>query len=53
MDVRTEDNCRLWTAATGPGKPGARRVVLPDAGHIPWLEKPGEFAGHLLGFLSQ
>jgi proline iminopeptidase len=33
--------------------PDVRRVVLPDAGHIPWLEKPGEFAGHLLGFLNQ
>ena len=33
--------------------PDVRRVVLPDAGHIPWLEKPGEFTGHLLGFLSQ
>ena len=21
MDVRTEDNCRLWTDATGQGKP--------------------------------
>src|SRR5690242_7046325 len=33
--------------------PDVQRVVLPDAGHIPWLEMPGEFAGHLLGFLSQ
>ena len=33
--------------------PDVRRVVLPGAGHIPWLEKPGEFAGHLLGFLNQ
>jgi proline iminopeptidase len=32
--------------------PDVRRVVLPDAGHIPWLEKPGEFAGHLLEFLA-
>jgi len=103
MDIRTEDNCRLWTATTGQGKPlfmrhggpglgdmagsladrlasrlevirwdqrgcgrprwavdsleralpDVRRVVLPGAGHIPWLEKPGEFAGHLLGFLNQ
>lgn len=33
--------------------PDVRRVVLPDAGHIPWLERPGELAGHLLRFLSQ
>lgn len=32
--------------------PDVRRVILPEAGHIPWLEKPGEFAGHLLGFLE-
>lgn len=33
--------------------PDVRRVVLPDAGHIPWLERPAEFAGHVLGFLGQ
>jgi proline iminopeptidase len=33
--------------------PAVTRVVLPGAGHIPWLEKPGEFTGCLLDFLGQ
>jgi proline iminopeptidase len=33
--------------------PRVTRVVLPDAGHIPWLERPEEFARPLLAFLEQ
>jgi proline iminopeptidase len=32
--------------------PRVTRVVLPDAGHIPWLEEPEEFTGQLLAFLG-
>ena len=32
--------------------PRVTRVVLPEAGHIPWLEAPEEFTGHLLDFLE-
>jgi proline iminopeptidase len=33
--------------------PRVTRVILPDAGHIPWLEKPEEFTRPLLAFLEQ
>jgi proline iminopeptidase len=33
--------------------PQVTRVILPDAGHIPWLERPEEFARSLLAFLEQ
>ena len=29
------------------------RVVLPDVGHVPWLEVPGEFASRLLDWLRR
>jgi proline iminopeptidase len=32
--------------------PRVTRVVLPDAGHIPWLEAPEAVAGQLLDFLE-
>ncbi len=32
--------------------PRVTRVVLPDAGHIPWLERPEAFTRHLLDFLE-
>ncbi|HMD25630.1 MAG TPA: hypothetical protein VKH61_16155 [Streptosporangiaceae bacterium] len=31
--------------------PRVTRVVLPDVGHMPWLEVPGEFASRLAGWL--
>lgn len=31
--------------------PSATRVVLRDAGHVPWVEAPDEFASALLAFL--
>jgi 3-oxoadipate enol-lactonase len=34
------------------GIPGARRVVLPGAAHLPTLERPGEFHAALDGFLG-
>ena len=32
--------------------PDVRRVVLPDAGHVPWLEKPEEFTRCMAEFLA-
>ena len=31
--------------------PSATRVVLPDVGHVPWLEDPAAFYSTLLEFL--
>jgi proline iminopeptidase len=33
--------------------PRVTRVVIPDAGHIPWLERPEEFTRPLLAFLER
>jgi len=33
--------------------PRVTRIVLPDAGHVPWLEVPGEFASRLLDWLRR
>src|SRR5579863_3746694 len=33
--------------------PRVTRVVLPDAGHIPWLEAPEEVIGALRDFLER
>jgi len=30
--------------------PTVTRIVLPGAGHVPWLEFPAEFARHVLDF---
>jgi 3-oxoadipate enol-lactonase len=32
--------------------PGAARIVVPDAGHLMYLEKPKEFAEHVIRFLT-
>jgi proline iminopeptidase len=32
--------------------PAVTRVVLPDVGHVPWLEAPAEFARLVLEFLG-
>ncbi len=32
--------------------PGARRLVLPNSGHLPHFEVPGEFNTAVLGFLT-
>jgi len=32
--------------------PGARHLVLPEAAHLPSLERPGEFDAVVLGFLA-
>ncbi len=31
--------------------PDVRRVIVPGAGHLPWLERPAEFRASLLRFL--
>jgi|SRR6266487_2375431 len=33
--------------------PTAVRAVLPNAGHLPWLDAPAEFASVLLNFLGR
>jgi len=33
--------------------PRVTRIVFPDAGHVPWLEVPGEFASWLLDWLRR
>jgi proline iminopeptidase len=33
--------------------PRVTRVVLPDAGHVPWLEVPGEFVSLVVDWLRQ
>ena len=33
--------------------PRARTVVLRGAGHVPWIERPEEFVGHLRAFLAE
>lgn len=35
------------------GIPGARLLMLPAVGHLPWLEQPGETTGAILKFLGQ
>ena len=32
--------------------PGARLVVIPDAGHFPWVEQPAAFRAALDEFLA-
>lgn len=32
--------------------PSARRVVLPDCGHVPWLQSPGAFRDELCRFFN-
>ena len=32
--------------------PAVTRVILPGAGHMPWLEEPAEFPRYLLDFLG-
>ena len=34
-------------------RPGARKVLVPDAGHMVNLEQPAVFNRELLGFLSR
>jgi len=33
--------------------PGARRVVLPDCGHVPWLQSPDAFRDELCSFFDR
>ena len=40
------------SAAAAQDIPHATRVVVPDCGHIPHLEHPGEFLAELLPFLA-
>jgi len=32
--------------------PGARLVVVPGVGHLPWLERPGTVRGHIATFIE-
>jgi pimeloyl-ACP methyl ester carboxylesterase len=40
------------SAAAARDIPRATRVVIPDCGHIPHLEHPGQFLAELLPFLA-
>lgn len=33
--------------------PGAARMVIPDTGHLPYLEKPAEFSSIVISFLKK
>ncbi|MDP9101300.1 MAG: alpha/beta hydrolase, partial [Actinomycetota bacterium] len=33
--------------------PHARTVVLPDAGHFPWVDQPDAFRSAVTGFLAR
>ena len=33
--------------------PRVTRIILPDAGHVPWLEVPAEFASRLAEWLRE
>ena len=41
------------TLAGDQALPRVTRVILPDVGHVPWLEVPGEFASRVLDWLRQ
>jgi pimeloyl-ACP methyl ester carboxylesterase len=41
------------SAAAAADIPHATRVVVPDCGHIPHLEQPGQFLAELLPFLAR
>ena len=41
------------SAAAAHDIPRATRVVIPECGHIPHLEVPDQFLGHLLPFLAR
>jgi pimeloyl-ACP methyl ester carboxylesterase len=40
------------SAAAAQDIPRCTRVVVPDCGHIPHLEQPGQFLAALLPFLA-
>jgi proline iminopeptidase len=44
----------VWaTDSLAQALPNARRVVIDDAGHLPWLEQPQPVADQIRGFLAQ
>jgi pimeloyl-ACP methyl ester carboxylesterase len=55
--AKPEDAARLGdfvalSAAAAQDIPRATRVVIPDCGHIPHLERPGQFLAELVPFLA-
>jgi pimeloyl-ACP methyl ester carboxylesterase len=50
--ARLGDFCAL-SATAARDIPHATRVVVPDCGHIPHLEHPGQFIAELLPFLAR
>jgi proline iminopeptidase len=49
-----DDIRRRWAVdSLEQALPTAVRVVLPGAGHLPWMEAPGEFTAELLKYLHQ
>ncbi|WP_239155651.1 alpha/beta fold hydrolase [Amycolatopsis sp. FDAARGOS 1241] len=47
-DIRPAGLSTPWPPLSRP----PRRVVLPDVGHVPWLEAPAQFAAAVLDFLT-
>jgi proline iminopeptidase len=49
-----EDPRPVWaTDLLAQALPNARRAVIKDAGHLPWLEQPRAVADEIRGFLAQ
>jgi 3-oxoadipate enol-lactonase len=49
LDATMLDDCRRLAATI----PGAELTVIPGAGHVPQLEKPGAWEEALIGFLER
>jgi len=49
-----DDDPRPWTASDSllAAIPGANRIVLKDAGHAPWAERPADTRRVLAGVLQ-
>jgi proline iminopeptidase len=49
-----EDPRPVWaTDSLAQALPSARRAVIKDAGHLPWLEQPQAVADEIRGFLAR
>jgi proline iminopeptidase len=53
VDGATDPRPRWAVDSLERALPRVTRVIWPDAGHVPWLEIPGEFAAQLLAWLGR